>query len=132
MRITAEFIADLAHFNAGVKAAKLSYYGSPAPTPCPWSKCDDEHLCRQCRYKVKADLRVATSVEECGRLLALLDLPRPGRRRMPTRPCGTSAAYRRHLRHGEKACDACVAASRADSKVSNDKRAAKKRRAAQS
>lgn len=26
------------------------------------------------------------------------------------KPCGTSAAYRRHLRHGETPCDACTAA----------------------
>ncbi|MDR1266595.1 MAG: hypothetical protein LBK42_13820 [Propionibacteriaceae bacterium] len=27
------------------------------------------------------------------------------------RPCGTQAAYRRHLRHGEKPCGACLAAN---------------------
>lgn len=26
------------------------------------------------------------------------------------RPCGTEAAYRRHLRHGEAACLSCLAA----------------------
>lgn len=25
----------------------------------------------------------------------------------PTRPCGTEAAYRRHLRHGEATCGDC-------------------------
>ena len=28
------------------------------------------------------------------------------------KPCGTLAAYRRHLRHGEIACDDCVRANR--------------------
>jgi len=28
-------------------------------------------------------------------------------------PCGTPAAYRRHLRHGEQPCDACRDAMRA-------------------
>lgn len=27
-------------------------------------------------------------------------------------PCGTAAAYRRHLRRGEKPCEACKAADR--------------------
>lgn len=31
-------------------------------------------------------------------------------------PCGTPAAYRRHLRHGEKACDPCKAAINQDIK----------------
>jgi len=30
----------------------------------------------------------------------------------PTAPCGTAAAYRRHLRHGEPPCDACIWAER--------------------
>lgn len=29
-----------------------------------------------------------------------------------TRPCGTPAAYRRHLRHREPPCDACIMAAR--------------------
>ena len=32
----------------------------------------------------------------------------------PLKPCGTLAAYRRHLRHGESACDACLAAVAAE------------------
>lgn len=28
------------------------------------------------------------------------------------RPCGTTAAYRRHLRHGERPCPSCAAAVR--------------------
>lgn len=27
--------------------------------------------------------------------------------RQPLKPCGTPAAYRRHLRHGEEPCSAC-------------------------
>jgi len=30
------------------------------------------------------------------------------------KPCGTSAAYRRHLRHGERPCDSCKAAQARD------------------
>ncbi len=30
------------------------------------------------------------------------------------RPCGTAAAYRRHLRHGEKPCRQCMEANAAD------------------
>lgn len=30
----------------------------------------------------------------------------------PTEPCGTAAAYRRHLRHGEPPCDECILADR--------------------
>jgi hypothetical protein len=36
---------------------------------------------------------------------------RPGRRWIDVKPCGTAAACRRHLRHGEKACPACLAAA---------------------
>lgn len=32
----------------------------------------------------------------------------------PLKPCGTLAAYRRHLRHGEAACEECLAAVAAD------------------
>ena len=28
------------------------------------------------------------------------------------KPCGTDAAYARHLRHGEQACDPCLEANR--------------------
>jgi hypothetical protein len=28
------------------------------------------------------------------------------------KPCGTEAAYRRHLRHGEQPCEACTKATR--------------------
>lgn len=28
-----------------------------------------------------------------------------------TKPCGTPAAYKRHIRNGEKPCDACRAAN---------------------
>ncbi len=32
--------------------------------------------------------------------------------RRPVQPCGTQAAYQRHVRGGETACDACLAAER--------------------
>lgn len=32
-------------------------------------------------------------------------------------PCGTSAAYRRHLRNGERACPECCAANAAVTKI---------------
>ena len=38
----------------------------------------------------------------------------PGRR--PTQPCGTHAAYRRHLANGEDACAACKRANAARSR----------------
>lgn len=34
----------------------------------------------------------------------------PGYRWADVRPCGTPAAYRRHLRHGERPCAACLLA----------------------
>jgi hypothetical protein len=33
--------------------------------------------------------------------------PRPGARWADPQPCGTSSAYRRHYRHGEKPCTSC-------------------------
>jgi hypothetical protein len=36
--------------------------------------------------------------------------------RPPTEPCGTLAAYRRHLRHGEEACQPCKDANAARSR----------------
>ena len=33
---------------------------------------------------------------------------------VPLKPCGTVAAYRRHLRRREVPCDACLAACRLD------------------
>jgi transposase-like protein len=33
-------------------------------------------------------------------------------RRKPLKPCGTHAAYARHIRRGEKACEACLQAER--------------------
>jgi hypothetical protein len=30
----------------------------------------------------------------------------------PVQPCGTNAAYQRHVRHGELACEPCLAAAR--------------------
>ena len=36
----------------------------------------------------------------------------PARRWADPQPCGTPAAYRRHLRHKEKACWSCVQAER--------------------
>lgn len=38
----------------------------------------------------------------------------PGR--PPVQPCGTLAAYRRHLAHGEPTCKACRAANAAHSR----------------
>lgn len=110
MRITREWLAELAHYNAGIKAARADYY-APEPTGCV--ACGDDHLCAPHRRKAKAHLRVATSVEECAELLALLDLPRPRRGHEVTKPCGTPAAYARHISHGEKACEACLVGIRA-------------------
>lgn len=39
------------------------------------------------------------------------EAPAP-RGRVASSPCGTSAAYRRHRRRGERACAACLAAER--------------------
>ncbi len=46
--------------------------------------------------------------------------PKPPR---PYRPCGTVAAYRRHVRSGETPCDACKAANTAYAKTSASYRA---------
>lgn len=42
------------------------------------------------------------------------------RKGYPLKPCGTEAAYQRHLRNKEIACDDCLAAHRA--KIQSDKR----------
>lgn len=36
---------------------------------------------------------------------------RKGQRWADVKPCGTFAAYRRHLRHGEQPCESCRQAS---------------------
>ncbi len=40
----------------------------------------------------------------------------------PLQPCGTEAAYRRHLYHKEQPCEACKKASRADWKQRQEKK----------
>jgi hypothetical protein len=35
-----------------------------------------------------------------------------GNRRTDVKPCGTTAAYRRHVRHGEAPCESCLQAER--------------------
>ena len=50
-----------------------------------------------------------------------------GRQMANVRPCGTPAAYRRHLRRREPVDDACLAAVSADAR---DRRAARKAAAA--
>lgn len=45
-------------------------------------------------------------------LTAFMDEDERGPGRPPTEPCGTRAAYGRHLRHGERPCAACVQAAR--------------------
>ncbi|WP_156316592.1 hypothetical protein [Leucobacter japonicus] len=42
----------------------------------------------------------------------------------PLKPCGTLAAYRRHLRNGESACAECLAAVAADKQRRSDERRA--------
>lgn len=44
---------------------------------------------------------------------------KPGRlekKNVPLKPCGTNAAYNRHIRKGELACDPCLAAHAAEQK----------------
>lgn len=40
------------------------------------------------------------------------DSPRVARYRQSLKPCGTTAAYRRHVRDGEEPCEPCVMAER--------------------
>ena len=49
-------------------------------------------------------------------------LGRPSGRAL--QPCGTPAAYRRHIRSGQKACEPCLAANRAITYVSMAKKVA--------
>lgn len=46
-------------------------------------------------------------------------------RRADVKPCGTSAAYKRHYRHGEKPCEACRQANIRDTA---DRKAARARK----
>lgn len=43
--------------------------------------------------------------------------PPPAKPPRPRKPCGTTAAYRRHKAHGEPVDDACVQAHRADARI---------------
>lgn len=47
--------------------------------------------------------------------------PWQGKSYSRVKPCGTLAAYRRHLRHGEHACEDCL---RAERRAQADRRAA--------
>lgn len=111
--MNAETLAAWTAYERANKAASREYYRDPDAHLCPWGKCDDEYSCRLCRRTARADLLVATSVEECHDLLAILDRPPLTSVTRATKPCGTPAAYVRHLRHGEKACEACLVAIRA-------------------
>ena len=114
---TPGLLAEWSRYVLKNRAARAAYYDETEHTTCLTGKCDDGHLCWRCREKAAADLLVATSVDECAELLALLDLPGPGRGARATEPCGTPAAYKRHLRHGEKACAACIRGNRAKGKT---------------
>lgn len=112
MRHTREFFAEWSLYVRKNRAASTAYYaeGDGEQVDCLTGNCDDSHLCWRCRRKAEDDLRIATSVDECAELLALLALPRPPRGQVE--PCGTTAAYKRHLRHKEKACEPCLLAVR--------------------
>lgn len=115
LRITPLLRLEFAQHNAGILRARKAYYEGPEPPHCPTGRCDTEHLCHRCRAKAADDLLVATSIDECAELLARLDLPKPERKDL--KPCGTPAAYQRHIRHGEKPCQPCHLANRADKKT---------------
>lgn len=110
VRLTPTFLAELAAYNSGVRRARHAN-AAQAETDCPSGICSPEVTCRRCRRRAEADLLVATSVAECSELIALLDKPSPGRGRAVTALHGTESAYRRHLRHGEPACQPCLAAT---------------------
>lgn len=110
VRLTPTFLAELAAYNSGIRRARHAN-ATQAETDCPSGICSPEVACGRCRRRAAADLLVATSVAECAELIALLDKPSPRRGRTATVRHGTESAYRRHLRHGEPACQPCLAAT---------------------
>lgn len=70
MILTPEFLADLAHYNAGIEKARLADYGPP-PTPVrPVDPCGtagayrrhkrhDEDPCQPCVMAMRAEWKVA-------------------------------------------------------------------------
>lgn len=70
-----------------------------------------QHLDRDGRARCGAATPRLTADEDavtCGNCLDLLaGVYRLGRTIADPKPCGTNAAYRRHLRHGEPACESC-------------------------
>ena len=54
------------------------------------------------------------------RTVVRVDGQRPGPK--PWRPCGTTAAYQRHLRHGEEPCQPCRDANTAAVTAANNRR----------
>lgn len=110
VRLTPTFVAELAAYNSGVRRARYANANRDEDA-CPSGACTTETTCRRCRHRAEADLLVATSITECAELIALLDKPSPTRGRQVTAEHGTESAYRRHLRHGEPACQPCLAAT---------------------
>lgn len=73
----------------------------------------------RCGHREAARLTVVQARVTCGKCLDQL----AGTSRHDLKPCGTTAAYRRHKRHGEAACRPCL---QANARAKADRRAARK------
>lgn len=87
MNITREVQIEIARYTAMIKRSQRAYYGEEV-RPCG---CSHLATCTYHRGLAAADLRVATSEEECRRLLAILDRPTP----LCIRGCGRRQDGRR-------------------------------------
>lgn len=88
IRVTPEFLTELAHYNAGVQRARVEYDRTvTCGTDCPTALCRlDEVLCRSCRSRILTHIRRSVDPERKEQLRAeyayLLDLPAADRVRL--------------------------------------------------
>lgn len=80
-----------------------------APTKRPQCATDNGY-----RVHLKAGERACFDCMEAHRVVGAEWRERTGRARPPLKPCGTRAAYKRHLRSREQPCPRCRLAKRHD------------------
>lgn len=95
----------------------LAPCGTRAAYQRHWSK--GEEVCEPCR---QADRAYMAELREARRAIKGAS----GRRKRERKPCGTRAAYQRHLTWGEEPCDACRAANNEVARAERARNAAKR------